>query len=88
VDLHFSRELTLQANVALSKSFEAPRPAPMAAAPPRRVIGGRWELDKQIGKGSFAVVWRAREVPADGAPDTRGAPRATNGVASDDGVRG
>ena len=35
----------------------------MAAAPPRRVIGGRWELDKQIGKGSFAVVWRAREVP-------------------------
>ena len=43
----------------------------MAAAPPRRVIGGRWELDEQIGKGSFAVVWRAREVHAGArvAPD-------------------
>ena len=51
----------------------------MAAAPPRRVIGGRWELDKQIGKGSFAVVWRAREVPegARVAPDREatGGPR-------------
>lgn len=70
----------MQANVALSKSFEAPRPAPMAAAPPRRVIGGRWELDKQIGKGSFAVVWRAREVPARVAPDREATGRPTREV--------
>ena len=70
----------MQANVALSKSFEAPRPAPMAAAPPRRVIGGRWELDKQIGKGSFAVVWRAREVPARVAPDREATGRPSREV--------
>ena len=33
----------------------------MATTPPR-IIGGRWELDKQIGRGSFAVVWRAKQV--------------------------
>ena len=52
----------------------------MAAAPPRRVIGGRWELDKQIGKGSFAVVWRAREVPARVAPDREATGRPTRQV--------
>ena len=52
----------------------------MAAAPPRRVIGGRWELDKQIGKGSFAVVWRAREVPARVAPDREATGRPSREV--------
>ena len=33
----------------------AVNPAPVA---PRRI--GHWQVDKQIGRGSFAVVWRAR----------------------------
>lgn len=34
-------------------------PAVEPAAP--RMIG-QWEVEKQIGRGSFAVVWRARHV--------------------------
>ena len=36
-------------------SAPAVAPAPVA---PRRI--GHWQVDKQIGRGSFAVVWRAR----------------------------
>ena len=37
----------------------------MAPPPPRRVIGAKWELHDQIGRGSFAVVWRAKRVLTD-----------------------
>ena len=36
-------------------SAPAVAPAPVA---PRRI--GHWQVEKQIGRGSFAVVWRAR----------------------------
>ena len=41
-----------------------PAAPPLAAAVPApapRMIG-QWEVEKQIGRGSFAVVWRARHV--------------------------
>ena len=39
----------------------APDASPAATVSTPRVIG-QWEVEKQIGRGSFAVVWRARHV--------------------------
>ena len=41
-------------------SGPAPPPPGPPPPPPRRL--GPWEVEKQLGRGSFAVVWRARHV--------------------------
>ena len=52
-----SKDPVVEAAVPSAVPAASPAPAPAPASP--RMIG-QWEVEKQIGRGSFAVVWRAR----------------------------